>query len=48
MLANAELVVTSTHNEIEQQYGLYNYYDPAGWWSFRRAPISSSSSADKG
>ena len=29
VLANAELVVTSTHNEIEQQYGLYNYYDPS-------------------
>ena len=29
VLANAELVITSTHNEIEQQYGLYNYYDPA-------------------
>ncbi len=29
ILANADLVITSTHNEIEQQYGLYNYYDPA-------------------
>ena len=29
MLANAALVITSTHNEIEEQYGLYNYYDPA-------------------
>ena len=29
VLANAELVITSTHNEIEEQYGLYNYYDPA-------------------
>jgi len=29
VLANADLVITSTHNEIEQQYGLYNYYDPA-------------------
>ncbi len=29
ILANADLVVTSTHNEIEQQYGLYSYYDPA-------------------
>ncbi len=29
ILANADLIVTSTHNEIEQQYGLYNYYDPA-------------------
>ncbi len=28
ILANAALVVTSTHNEIEEQYGLYNYYDP--------------------
>ena len=28
VLANAELVITSTYNEIEQQYGLYNYYDP--------------------
>lgn len=27
-LANADLVVTSTHNEIEEQYRLYNYYDP--------------------
>ncbi len=27
-LANADLVITSTHNEIEQQYGLYNYYQP--------------------
>ncbi len=27
-LANADLVITSTHNEIEEQYGLYNYYDP--------------------
>lgn len=27
-LANADLVVTSTHNEIEEQYGLYNYYHP--------------------
>jgi sucrose-phosphate synthase len=29
VLANAALVITSTHNEIEKQYGLYNYYDPA-------------------
>ncbi|WP_455218262.1 glycosyltransferase [Kaarinaea lacus] len=29
ILANADLVITSTHNEIEAQYGLYNYYDPA-------------------
>lgn len=28
VLANADLVVTSTHNEIEEQYGLYNYYNP--------------------
>ena len=28
VLANADMVVTSTHNEIEDQYGLYNYYDP--------------------
>jgi sucrose-phosphate synthase len=28
LLANADLVITSTHNEIEVQYGLYNYYDP--------------------
>lgn len=28
VLANAELVITSTHNEIDEQYGLYNYYDP--------------------
>jgi sucrose-phosphate synthase len=28
VLANADLVITSTHNEIEHQYGLYNYYDP--------------------
>ena len=26
-LANAELVITSTFNEIEEQYALYNYYD---------------------
>jgi sucrose-phosphate synthase len=29
VLANADLVITSTHNEIEGQYGLYDYYDPA-------------------
>lgn len=29
ILANADLVIASTHNEIEEQYGLYNYYDPA-------------------
>ena len=29
VLANADLVITSTHNEIEQQYELYNYYDPS-------------------
>lgn len=28
VLANADLVVTSTHNEIEEQYVLYNYYHP--------------------
>jgi len=28
VLANADLVITSTANEIERQYGLYNYYDP--------------------
>ena len=28
ILANADMVITSTHNEIEAQYGLYNYYDP--------------------
>lgn len=28
VLANADLVITSTGNEIEAQYGLYNYYDP--------------------
>ncbi|MCB1734641.1 MAG: HAD-IIB family hydrolase [Gammaproteobacteria bacterium] len=28
VLANAALVITSTHNEIEEQYGLYNYYEP--------------------
>jgi sucrose-phosphate synthase len=27
-LANAELVITSTNNEIREQYELYNYYDP--------------------
>jgi len=29
VLANASMVVTSTHNEIEDQYELYDYYDPA-------------------
>ena len=29
VLANSALVITSSHNEIEEQYGLYNYYDPA-------------------
>ena len=29
VLANTALVITSSHNEIEEQYGLYNYYDPA-------------------
>ncbi|MEW8046459.1 MAG: glycosyltransferase, partial [Candidatus Thiodiazotropha sp.] len=28
LLANADLVITSTHNEIEEQYSLYNYYQP--------------------
>mgnify|MGYP001553682367 CR=1 FL=1 len=28
VLANADLVITSTHNEIEEQYALYNYYTP--------------------
>jgi len=28
VLANADLVITSTHNEIDEQYALYNYYDP--------------------
>lgn len=28
ILANADMVIASTHNEIEAQYGLYNYYDP--------------------
>ncbi|MES9942605.1 MAG: HAD-IIB family hydrolase [Candidatus Thiodiazotropha sp. 6PLUC2] len=28
VLANADLVITSTHNEIEEQYSLYNYYQP--------------------
>jgi sucrose-phosphate synthase len=28
LLANADRVITSTHNEIETQYRLYNYYDP--------------------
>jgi sucrose-phosphate synthase len=27
-LANADMVITSTHNEIEEQYSLYNFYDP--------------------
>ncbi|MCF6202509.1 MAG: HAD-IIB family hydrolase [Methylococcaceae bacterium] len=29
VLANADLVITSTRNEIEEQYELYNYYDPS-------------------
>lgn len=29
ILANADLVITSTKNEIEEQYELYNYYDPS-------------------
>jgi sucrose-phosphate synthase len=29
VLANADVVIASTKNEIEEQYGLYNYYDPS-------------------
>lgn len=28
VLANADLVITSTHNEIDEQYRLYDFYDP--------------------
>jgi len=28
ILANADLIITSTRNEIDEQYGLYSYYDP--------------------
>ena len=28
LLANADLVITSTRNEIESQYALYDYYNP--------------------
>ncbi|MEJ2612697.1 MAG: HAD-IIB family hydrolase [Candidatus Thiodiazotropha sp.] len=28
LLANADLVITSTQNEIDEQYSLYNYYQP--------------------
>ena len=28
VLSNADLVVTSTQNEVQDQYELYNYYDP--------------------
>jgi sucrose-phosphate synthase len=28
VLANADLVITSTHHEIDEQYSLYNYYQP--------------------
>jgi sucrose-phosphate synthase len=28
LLANADMVITSTRNEIEAQYGLYDYYNP--------------------
>ena len=28
ILANTDLVIVSTHNEIEAQYGLYNFYEP--------------------
>jgi sucrose-phosphate synthase len=29
LLSNADLVVTSTRNEVDEQYALYNYYDPS-------------------
>jgi sucrose-phosphate synthase len=29
LLSNADLVITSTNNEIDEQYALYNYYDPS-------------------
>ena len=29
VLANANLVIASTHHEVEEQYALYNYYDPS-------------------
>ncbi len=29
VLANADMVIASTENEIDEQYGLYNYYDPS-------------------
>ncbi|MES9882376.1 MAG: HAD-IIB family hydrolase [Sedimenticola sp.] len=28
VMANADLVITSSHNEIEEQYGLYSHYQP--------------------
>lgn len=28
VLANADLVITSTHHEIDEQYSLYNFYNP--------------------
>jgi len=28
LLANADMVITSTRNEIDAQYGLYDYYNP--------------------
>jgi len=28
-LANASLVIASTHHEVKEQYSLYNYYDPS-------------------
>lgn len=28
VLASADLVITSTHNEIDEQYALYDYYQP--------------------
>lgn len=38
VLGTAELVITSTYNEIEEQYALYDYYQPSAWSSSRRAP----------
>jgi sucrose-phosphate synthase len=29
VLENADLIITSTHNEIDTQYGLYNFFDPS-------------------
>lgn len=39
-LTNADLVITSTRNEIEEQYELYDCYMRTRWRSFRREPIS--------